>query len=168
MAPRVLFTLALAAAATASAPAAKVGAPAPAFSLRDLAGAPLTLERLRGKVVLLDFWATWCEPCREAIPHLVALQKELGPKGLAVVGISIDDEDAPVVALQRQLGMNYPVARGDAQLAERYGGILGVPTTFVIDRNGVIRARHDGPMDMVALRKELLGLLAASPAHAGH
>jgi cytochrome c biogenesis protein CcmG/thiol:disulfide interchange protein DsbE len=139
--------------------ASLVGRPAPALSLRDLEGRPLDLTRYRGKVVLLDFWATWCVPCREEIPQFVKLQKKYGARGLAVIGISMDDERAPVAAFYRQHAMNYPVAMGTAAVAERYGGILGLPVAFVIDRSGRVDKRYDGQVELSQLERELVSLL---------
>jgi len=135
-------------------------APAPAFALTALDGAPVRLEAMRGQVVLLDFWATWCGPCRDEIPNLVKIERTYGPRGVRVVGIAMDDDVAPVRAFARELHMNYTVALGDAALAERFGGVLGLPAKFLIDRLGRIAARHDGPMDPAVLAGELQALLA--------
>jgi peroxiredoxin len=136
-----------------------IGSAAPAFSLRDLSGRPLALADYRGKVVVLDFWATWCIPCRQEVPHFIALQKKHGSKGLAVIGISLDDEEKPVRSFYTEFGMTYPVAMGNAAMAEQYGGILGLPVTFVIDRQGRIRFRHDGQTDAATIEREVASLL---------
>jgi peroxiredoxin len=107
--------------AAQSPPPAQIGRPAPTFTLRDLSGRTLDLATYRGRVVLLDFWATWCVSCREGIPKFIALQRKYGDRGLAVVGISMDDAEAPVRTFSQELGINYPIAMGDATLAERYG-----------------------------------------------
>jgi cytochrome c biogenesis protein CcmG, thiol:disulfide interchange protein DsbE len=133
---------------------------APVFTLTTLDGAPLRLEALRGKVVLIDFWATWCGPCRDEIPELGELNRIYGPRGVQVVGISMDDDAAPVRAFYRELHMNYPVALGDAALAQRFGGVLGLPVKFLIDRKGRIAGRHDGAMDSATLARELSTLLS--------
>jgi len=133
---------------------------APPFALVDLDGAPLDLARLRGKVVIIDFWATWCGPCRDEAPRLVALQNQLGPRGLQLVGISLDDDAAPVRKFVREHNVNYPVAVGDAGLAKRYGTVLGLPVKILVDRDGRMAARHSGAVDASALQREVKLLLA--------
>ncbi len=120
---------------------------APDFSLTGLSGQTLQLSRYRSKVVLLNFWATWCSPCRSEIPRFVDLQRKYDRDGLQIIGISLDDDPKLVRAFYQQLTMNYPVAIGDAKLAERYGGILGLPVSFLIGRNGRIYAKHAGESD---------------------
>lgn len=129
------------------------------FSLTDLQGQRLALADYRGKVVLLDFWATWCAPCLEEVPHFVDLQKRLGGDGLQVIGISMDDEPKPVQEFYRTHGMNYPVALGDAKLAESYGGILGLPVAFVLDRNGHIVKKFVGATDPAKIEEEVRRVL---------
>jgi len=146
---------------------AAAGRPAPPFSLTDIEGRKLDLASYRGKVVLLDFWATWCAPCRDVIPSFVAWQKRYGPRGFQVIGISLDDSAAPVVRFSREYHLNYPVAVGNARLAERYGGILGLPVAFVIDREGRIYSRHDGGTDPAAIRRDIERLLGAASAKPG-
>jgi cytochrome c biogenesis protein CcmG/thiol:disulfide interchange protein DsbE len=133
---------------------------APDFSLTDLSGRALRLSDHRGKVIVLDFWATWCEPCKEEIPHFVEMQNRYAAQGLQVIGISMDDEDKPVRDFQQKYKMNYPVARGTPELAGQYGGILGLPITFVIDRTGHIAARHIGAVNVSAIDAEVQKLLA--------
>jgi peroxiredoxin len=135
------------------------GTPAPEFSLTDIKGQRLDLASYRGKVVLLDFWATWCAPCRTEIPQFVAMQDRYRERGLQIVGISLDDSAAPVRTFYADYKMNYPVALGDAGLAERYGGILGLPVAFLIDREGRICAKHVGETDIAVLEREVATLL---------
>jgi thiol-disulfide isomerase/thioredoxin len=133
--------------------------PAPDFSLTDLADRPLVLSQLRGKVVLLDFWATWCTPCRQETPQFVALQEKYGARGLQMVGVSMDDGPEPVRAFYREFKMNYPVAMGTVPVAEAYGGVLGLPVAFVIDRQGRMVEKYEGPADMAKLERQLDSLL---------
>ncbi len=134
---------------------------APAFSLTDLSGNKLDLKDYRGKVVLLDFWATWCGPCRIEIPEFVELQQRYRDQGLAVIGISMDDTEAPVKSFYQEFKMNYPVAMGNVKLAELYGGIFGLPTTMIIGRDGRIYAKHVGLTDISVFEGEIKELLAA-------
>jgi len=135
---------------------------APAFTLEDINGRPLSLTDYQGKVVLLDFWATWCAPCLEEIPHFVEMQQKYGPQGMQVIGISMDDNAKPVQAFYQQQKMNYPVAIGDAKLAERYGGVLGLPVTFVIDREGRIAKKFVGATDTKVIEQEVVRVMGNS------
>jgi thiol-disulfide isomerase/thioredoxin len=133
---------------------------AAAFSLQDLDSKPLALANYSGKVVLLNFWATWCTPCRGEIPQFIEYQNTLGPKGLQIVGISMDDDAKPVREFYQQFKMNYPVALGTTNLAESYGGVLGLPVTFLIGRDGKIAAKYVGAADLNAMQQKIEGLLA--------
>lgn len=161
IAAALLMALALSVAARAQRPASLVHHPAPEFTRPDLAQHRIDLAALRGKVVLLNFWATWCAPCRLEMPHFVAWQNQYGPKGLQIVGVSIDDSAAPVGPFVQKMHLNYPVVMGDARLDTLYGGVYGVPVTFLIDREGIVRARIDGGADVSALEKQVRQLLAA-------
>jgi peroxiredoxin len=136
--------------------AASQHALAPDFSLPNLTGQPVTLSSYRGKVVLLDFWATWCGPCKEEIPHLVDMQNRYGSEGLQIIGVSMDDSPGPVREFSQQFKMNYPVVMGNAKTGELYGGILGLPITFVIGQDGRINARHIGATSSSVFEKEIL------------
>ncbi len=111
--------------------------------------------------MVLDFWATWCDPCKEEIPHFIALQQKY-PQQLQLIGLSMDDDEKPVRAFQQQYKMNYPVALATPALAGQYGGILGLPITFVIDRGGHIAARHIGATDVTVIEAEVRKLLGNS------
>jgi cytochrome c biogenesis protein CcmG, thiol:disulfide interchange protein DsbE len=132
---------------------------APDFSVTDLSGRKLTLADYRGKVVLLNFWATWCGPCRLEIPGFVDLQSKYRDQGLVVLGISMDEDPAPVREFYQRYRMNYPVAMGDDALADHFGGIMGLPTTFVIQRDGHIYAKLMGAEDVGTFEEAITKLL---------
>ncbi|MGA7295151.1 MAG: TlpA disulfide reductase family protein [Terriglobales bacterium] len=132
---------------------------APDFSLPDLSGQKLTLSSYRGKVVLLDFWATWCDPCRDEIPRFVDLQNKYGAQGLQIIGVSMDDGPEPVREFYQRYKMNYPVVMGDAKTGELYGGILGLPIAFLIGRDGRIIKKHIGATNISILETEITDLL---------
>jgi peroxiredoxin len=133
---------------------------APDFSLPELNGQPLQLSAYRGKVVLLDFWATWCTPCREETPRLVELQSKYRDQGLQIIGVSMDDSPDPVREFHQHFHMNYPVVMGNADIGARYGGVLGLPIAFVIDRSGRIYAKHIGATGASVFEQDIRALLA--------
>lgn len=132
---------------------------APDFTLQDLNGQPLALSNYRGKIVLLDFWATWCAPCRAEIPHMVEFQDKYREQGFQVVGISMDDGPKPVREFYQEFKMNYPVAIGNDKLADSYGGVLGLPVTLLIGRDGRIEAKYAGIVEMPVLEQRIKTLL---------
>ena len=132
---------------------------APDFILPQLGGQDLRLSSYRGKVVLLDFWASWCEPCRVETPHLIELQQKYGDRGLQIIGVSMDDRADPARAFYQQFHMNYPVVMGNAKTGELYGGVLGLPIGFLINRDGRIYAKHIGATDPAVVEKEIATLL---------
>jgi thiol-disulfide isomerase/thioredoxin len=133
--------------------------PAPDFSLPQLNGQDLRLSSCRGKVVLLDFWATWCDPCREETPQLVKLQQKYGDQGLQIIGVSMDDTPEPVQSFYTQFHINYPVVMGNAKIGELYGGVLGLPIAFLIGRDGLIYSKKIGATDMAVLERDIQKLL---------
>ena len=147
-------------AARAQNPSDRVHKIAPQFVLEDLAGRKVDLRQYRGKVVLLNFWATWCGPCRVELPAFQVWQKRYGGDGLQILAVSMDDSDAPVRRTVRKLHLEFPVVMGDAQLGEAYGGVLGLPVTFLIDREGRISRTVKGAADVTALESQVRGLLA--------
>ena len=142
-------------AAYASSPIPQRNANAPGFSRTDLNHRQVSLAANRGKVILLNFWATWCAPCVAEIPRFAEWQREYGGRGLQVIAISMDDEEQPVRAAYQKYGLNYPVVMGDEKLGNLYGGILGLPVTLLIDRHGKIRFRHQGAADFALLEREI-------------
>src|ERR1700719_622840 len=123
-----------------------IGLPAPTVHFKDLDGKDTSLGDYNGKVVLVNFWATWCDPCREEIPWLIEMQDKYGPKGFTVLGIAMDEEGKPVVApfvakerydvRGQKLPMNYPIVIGNESVAEKFGGLLGYPTSVLISKDG--------------------------------
>jgi cytochrome c biogenesis protein CcmG/thiol:disulfide interchange protein DsbE len=119
--------------------------PAPDFALKDADGKTVRLSDYQGKVVLLDFWATWCSPCKVEIPWFIEFQRKHKDQGFEVLGIAMDDEGWEVVKpFVDRMGMNYRVVMGNDPTAQLYGGIEAMPTTFLIDRTGKIAAVHVG------------------------
>jgi thiol-disulfide isomerase/thioredoxin len=117
---------------------------APEFALLSTDGKTIKLSAYKGKIVILDFWATWCGPCRKGIPDLIELQKEFG-KDIIVIGISLDnDTKENVVPFIQRMGVNYPIAYGTYEVTQQYGGVESIPTSFVINKRGEIVARHVG------------------------
>ena len=142
-----------------------IGQPAPEVTLRDLDGKDATLSQYKGKVVLVNFWATWCEPCQVEIPWLIEIQQKYADKGFTILGIDVDDEgkDAvvPFVAKERfnvngqKLPMNYPILLGNDATAGKFGGLLGYPTSFLISRDGKIEKKVQGLISYEELTKAI-------------
>jgi peroxiredoxin len=134
---------------------------APAWKLLDLEGNTVSSEDFKGKVVILDFWATWCGHCGAEIPGLDELQSEYQKRGLAVIGISLDEEGADAVKdFVAKTGMNYRVLMGDEKVQQDFGGMDAIPVTFVIDRQGNIVKRHLGLTEKSEFEAEIKPLLA--------
>src|SRR6202008_792407 len=122
-----------------------IGATAPDFELQTLDGSNLKLSSLRGKAVLLNFWATWCGPCKVEMPWFVELQKQYASEGFQIVGVAMDDASTEdIAAFAKQMGVNYPILLGKEAVGLSYGGVNVLPTTFFLDRNGTIIARESG------------------------
>jgi cytochrome c biogenesis protein CcmG/thiol:disulfide interchange protein DsbE len=134
---------------------------APQFSFSSLEGKTVAMKDLANKVVVVDFWATWCAPCREEIPQLNKLYSELKGKGFEIVGISMDTDGTDAVKeFARELRIQYPIVMGDEKDTEAFGGIIGLPTTFIIDRKGNIAKKYIGlppAADMERVIRELVG-----------
>jgi thiol-disulfide isomerase/thioredoxin len=121
------------------------GQVAPDFELQSLDGKTVKLSDFRGKAVLLNFWATWCGPCKIEMPWFVELQKEYGPQGFQIVGVAMDDASPEEIAkFAKQMDVNYPVLLGKEAVGQSYGGVGVLPTTFFIDRDGKLVAREFG------------------------
>jgi cytochrome c biogenesis protein CcmG/thiol:disulfide interchange protein DsbE len=141
------------------APTTLVHQKAPEFVRTDLDNNRLDLSAYRGKVVLLNFWATWCAACQFEMPTFVVWQNKYRQHGLQIVGVSMDDDPALVREAYRNLKLNYPVAMGDVKLGDLYGGVLGLPMTFLIDRHGEVRAEFQGETDLNKIESQLQSLL---------
>jgi thiol-disulfide isomerase/thioredoxin len=133
--------------------------PAPEFVRNDLAGRPVDLAALRGRVLLLNFWATWCASCLVEMPRFMGWQSKYAAGGFQIIGVSMDDDSAPVSSLVRTRGVNYPVVMGDERIGLLYGGVLGLPVTYLIDRRGIVRARYKGEADLGAMESAIQRLL---------
>jgi cytochrome c biogenesis protein CcmG/thiol:disulfide interchange protein DsbE len=132
---------------------------APEFQLAALDGKPLTLAGARGKVILLNFWATWCGPCRAEIPDLIELQAKYKEK-LQIIGLVVDDDDAGEIRrFVQQTGINFPVALATDEIRTQYGGIPALPTSFVLDAQGRVVQKHTGLRDPALYEKEIRALL---------
>lgn len=150
-----------------TASAMKVGDAVQDFARADIAGKQIKLSDYRGKLVLLNFWATWCPPCREEMPVFAKWQQDLQAKGLQVIGISMDDDVSEVKKFLAAHPVNYPIAMGDAKLAERFGGVLGLPLSYLIDTQGRVVARYQGEADLAQMEAKVKALLNAPKNVAG-
>jgi thiol-disulfide isomerase/thioredoxin len=122
-----------------------IGSLAPDFELQTLDGKNLRLSDLRGKAVLLNFWATYCGPCKIEMPWFVELQREYGPQGFQIVGVAMDDASTEEIAkFAKEMGVNYPILLGKESVGQSYGGVSVLPTTFFLDRDGKLIAREFG------------------------
>jgi len=149
----------------------------PAVSFKDLKGNGVTLASLKGKVVLVNFWATWCDPCRVEIPWMIEFQHKYASQGFTMLGVAMDDEGADVVApfvQKTQFDVNghpstmdYPIVIGDDDIVSKFGGIIGYPTSFLITRDGKIAKKYMGLVSEDELEEQIETLLKSpSPAPA--
>ncbi len=138
---------------------------APAFKLKDSEGKDVQLSEYKGKVVLLNFWATWCGPCKIEIPWFIEFEQKFKDKGFAVVGVAMDEEGWEVVKPYiTSKKVNYRILQGTDQTAELYGGVDSLPTTFLIDKNGKIAGVHIGLVSKSEYEKDINALLGIAGA----
>jgi thiol-disulfide isomerase/thioredoxin len=151
-----LIAAAVAAASLLAAPMAKLN-----FSFKDITGKKVSLSDFKGKVILLDFWATWCVPCKQEIPGFIELQKKYGDRGLQIVGLSVDDSLNMAKQYATQMKMNYPIllAEGKEDILKAYDPIPSIPVSIIIDRDGRIVSRHLGIASTDVFEKEIVPLL---------
>jgi peroxiredoxin len=122
-----------------------IGQLAPDFELQSLEGKTVKLTDFRGKAVLLNFWATYCGPCKIEMPWFVEMQKQFGPEGLQIIGIAMDDASTEDIAkFAKEMGVNYPILLGKESVGQSYGGVGVLPTTYFVDRDGRVTAREFG------------------------
>lgn len=134
-------------------------APAPAWRLTDVNGAPVSSDQFKGKVMVVDFWATWCPPCVKEIPGYVELAQKYA-KDLVIVGISLDQGGPEVVKqFAAKHRVQYPLVMGDEKVVAAFGGVEAIPTTFLIDRQGQIRDRKVGAEETASYEKKIVALL---------
>lgn len=159
----------------AAKPSANAGKPnEPDVTFPELQGGNLALPSLKGKVVFVNFWATWCSPCREEIPWLIAFQNQYANEGFTILGVAMDDDGKKVVDpfVQKtefpmdngkQSTMTYPIMLGNDALAEKFGGLIGLPTSFLISRDGKVVKRYIGEVEKSELQQDIETQLALQP-----
>lgn len=141
---RVLLAVVLMAGASAAVPAVAPSAPAPDFTLRRADGPNLRLQEQRGQVVLVNFWATWCGPCRQEMPHLNRLYEKYRPSGFVLLGVNIDEDPKAAAELASRLGLKFPVLLDTDKRVSRLYDMSAMPATVLIDRDGRARFLHRG------------------------
>ncbi len=131
------------------------------FTLKDMNGKDVNLADLKGKVVLLNFWATWCPPCKMEIPWFVEFQQKYGAKGLQVIGVSVDDPPEKLPPFAREYKINYPLLVGADRedIQNAYGPLFGIPVTAIIGRDGKVCKKHLGPVSKSQFESEIKALL---------
>ncbi len=155
----------LASPSVVEAPTSPESKAAPMFTLQDLNGKTVSLSDFEGKVIILDFWATWCPPCVKEIPHFAELYEQYNDREFVMVGISVDREGIDVVkSFVQKYKVNYPILMTDGQVEKAYGNIVSIPTTFVIDSEGEIRRKYIGYRDKSVFETDIKAFLAEAQA----
>lgn len=145
--------------AEAAAAEANLLGPAADFTLKDLQGNEVTLSEYKGQVVVLNFWATWCIPCKVEMPWFVEFQKKYKDQGFTVLAVSLDDEMELVQPFVDEYELNFPVMWGSDEIADKFGGIIALPTTLIIDREGNIVDSHTGLVSKSVYEDKIAELL---------
>jgi cytochrome c biogenesis protein CcmG, thiol:disulfide interchange protein DsbE len=163
--PRLRSVAAALAAALALPAAARAAQPMPKVQLQELYGKPFSLESLRGNVVLLDFWAPWCVPCRTSFPFLQDLQERLGGEGLRVVGVTLENDDQAITAFLDEVPVHFTIVRDPAETSGQAFAVVAMPTALLIDRQGDVVARFEGGGESVhrQIEQAVTALLAGRP-----
>ncbi len=138
--------------------AAHIG-PAADFTLQDLDGNDVSLSDYKGQVVLLNFWATWCGPCKIEMPGFVEFQRQSKDRGFTVLAVSLDDDIDPIAAFVEEYELNFPVVWGNEETAQKFGGVVALPTTLIIDREGNVVDSHTGLVSKSVYEEQIEGLL---------
>jgi peroxiredoxin len=138
--------------------AIEIGANAPDFSLADTNGNKVSLSDFSGKAMILNFFASWCPPCRQEIPDFIELEKAYSDKGFAIVGVAVEKSGAAKEFVDK-MGINYPVLVDDGKVSETYGPIRSIPTTFIIDKNGKVVKMYIGSRERAAFEADIKELL---------
>jgi len=138
--------------------AAHIG-PAADFTLQDLDGNDVSLSDYKGQVVLLNFWATWCGPCKIEMPWFVEFQRQYKDRGFTVLAVSLDDDIDPIASFVEEYELNFPVVWGNEETAQKFGGVVALPTTLIIDRDGNVVDSHTGLVSKSVYEEQIEGLL---------
>jgi thiol-disulfide isomerase/thioredoxin len=152
----------VAASSTTPPPAASCKAEGPAnlsLTMKDMNGADYKLADLKGKVVLVNFWASWCAPCLAEIPEFIKVREEYHDKGFEIIGISTDDTPEQLRDFATKYKTNYPLLQVTGEAEDAYGPVFGLPTSIIVARDGSVCKRHFGPLSKEQLEKEIKGLL---------
>lgn len=138
----------------------KASGPAPSWVMQDLDGKPVSSTNFQGRVLLVNFWATWCPPCRAEIPDFIEFTRKHDTNRVVILGVSIDEEGATIVKpFATSMKINYPILLASSNVVEQFGGLAGVPTTFLVDTNGNFVSRHLGPFSESDFKKHVEPLL---------
>ncbi len=130
------------------------GQPAPPFKVTTTSGQQVTLANYKGSVLIIDFFASWCHPCKRAIPHLIELNRKYGKKGLQILGLSLDDDKDDLIDFITPLKLNYPAAMANEDLQVEYG-LRSIPTFFIINKKGIVTEKYMGLTDDVKKNVEI-------------